>query len=110
MLSADPSIIFACPPKTPLCRAQQVQTEKAEQACHLGWCTRAEMVHRIHILYMYIYIYIYAYLRVGSSLVWVLELYNGSGRVGLSSMIARVWSGLEVYAGKLGRVTGNPHF
>jgi hypothetical protein len=34
----------------------------------------------------------------------------GSGRVGLSITIARVESGLEVYAGKPGRVTGNPHF
>jgi hypothetical protein len=34
----------------------------------------------------------------------------GSGRVGSSSMITRVGSGLEVYAGKPGRVTGNPHF
>ncbi len=38
------------------------------------------------------------------------ELYNGSGRVGLTSMIARVRSRLEIYAGKLGQVTGNPHF
>ena len=40
----------------------------------------------------------------------VLELYNGLGRVRLSSMIAQVRLGLEVYVGKPGLVTGNPHF
>ncbi len=48
--------------------------------------------------------------QVGLGQVRVLELYNGLGLVGLSSMIAWVRSGLEVYAGKPGWVAGIPHF
>ncbi len=49
-------------------------------------------------------------LRVGSGQVRVWEWYNGSGLVGSSNMIAWLGLGLEVYAGKLGWVTGNRIF